>query len=76
MKKCIRCNGTGEYRGNGFMFTDCNCNSVINESPEVEPEIDRNSKYYKDAINKLMKLHKGMSRAEAIELFEETYADS
>jgi len=74
MKPCLRCGGTGQYLGNGMMLADCDCSEVLQKAIDsAEVEIDRKSKHYKEAINKLMKLHKNMSRAEAVALFDKTY---
>lgn len=75
MKKCIRCYGSGQYLGNGFVLTDCDCEQIVPESSPIEAKIDKRSKHYKEAISKLMDLQ-NISKKEAMELFDKTYEES
>lgn len=70
---CSKCAGTGEIMGPGMMFKDCSCQYDTETTDNVKPiNIDRRSKAYRDAINKLMRENE-MSRDKAIELFEEEF---
>lgn len=77
---CIRCNGTGSYRGLGFMEQDCDlCNHDDYAEKEASKKIvsldkvDRRSKSYKDAIKDIMKLDKKITRQEAERMFDDAY---
>lgn len=79
MGKCIRCNDTGMYLGNGMIMTDCNlCDgSSAPEPVKVAPALDkinRRSKSYQNAIKELMEINPEMSRDDAVKLFDKTYA--
>lgn len=75
-KRCIRCNDSGMYMGNGMMMTDCNlCSSddiVVKKKFPALDKIDRRSKSYNDAINDIMK-SSNIGRKEAVQVFDETY---
>lgn len=82
MDKCIRCNNTRRYIGNGFMMTDCelcaDSQYISNDTARVDKpidKVDRRSKSYKDAINEIMRTSK-VNRAEATKLFDESYKSS
>lgn len=69
---CVRCNGNGTYRGNGFMMTDCElCKEKENRAPELD-DINRQSSSYKDAIKDIMLTNK-ITRKEAVKMFDEAY---
>lgn len=76
MKKlCIRCHGNGTYLGNGFMTTDCElCNNDIKteELPAIE-KINRTAPSYIQAIKDIRSVHPGISRKEAVRMFDEAY---
>lgn len=72
---CIKCGGTGQYLGQGFMMTDCrDCpdEEFEKETPSLE-SVDRRSKSYKNAINEIMAINKGISREKAVKMFDEAY---
>lgn len=74
MESCVRCGGTGKYKGIGFILTDCD---LCIEEPEDEvsslDNIDRKSKSYKKAIKDIMSINPEISRKEAIKMFDEAY---
>lgn len=73
---CIRCGGSGMYMGNGMIMTECNLckgdNQVVKKKFPPLEKIDRRSKSYNNAINDIMRTS-SISRAEAINVFDETY---
>lgn len=76
---CIRCGNTGRYLGNGMMMTDCElcAEKEEKETQEATPvKIDRKSKSYKDAIKDIMLSSPGLTRVEAVKLFEDILAKS
>ena len=80
MKACVRCQGTGEYMGNGFMITDCDlCNDnedeVVVETKLSVDKIDKRSVSYRDAIKSIMDLNPSISRKDAVKMFDEAYDD-
>jgi hypothetical protein len=86
-KICIKCNGTGEYRGQGFMMADCDLcydgyieddESIYIDKCTSAPRstsnfIDRRSKEYKKAIIELQEINPGMPRDEVVKMFDEIY---
>lgn len=57
---CVRCQGLGEYRGLGFVITDCElCKKDVKSSK------------YNSAIEEIMRLDAKMTREDAERLFEE-----
>lgn len=83
-KLCPRCGGRGEYLGIGMTMTDCDlCDNgecpttttptpIKNKAPSLD-KIDRRSKLYKKTIDDIMKSNPGLSKKEAVALFEEIY---
>lgn len=63
--RCSKCQGTGFYMGMGMIREECDCEDLH----KTKPVIDKNSKAYKEAIDKIMKTNL-CSRAKAIEEFE------
>ena len=77
MAVCERCNGTGQYRGLGFMLTDCTlCNGEEEIKAPSLDKINRNSKSYQKAIKDIMAINPDISRKEAIKIFDDTYVKS
>lgn len=79
MDKCVRCNGNGEYMGQGFMMIDCELcdkssfsDSLKKEAPSLD-KINRNSKSYQKAIKDIMAINPDITRKEAIKMFDEAY---
>lgn len=82
---CTKCNGTGQYLGNGMQMTDCsNCDgygklnpdklsTAINVTPKVTL-LDKRSRHYRDAVKDIMVANPEISRDEAMELFDKAYA--
>ncbi|HEX4044671.1 MAG TPA: hypothetical protein VHZ76_03280 [Gammaproteobacteria bacterium] len=73
---CLRCGGTGEYRGQGMMMKDCELCTSLPVKPIKEPpidSIDKKSPEYKTAIKQIMALNKDLTKADAVKLFEKTY---
>ncbi len=77
-KVCVKCGGTGDIRGLGYIHTRCdNCTggfvyvSETRPSPGANPppKIDKRSTTYKNAIKELMEL--GLSKKDAEEKFKE-----
>lgn len=56
--RCLSCYGSGTVMGGGMIYIDCpQCigfNKIIDES-KVKP--DKRSSIYRDAVNKIAKLH-------------------
>ena len=70
---CIKCGGTKKYLGNGMILSDCEpCTRKIDNTPLVS--INRKSKSYLNAIKEIMEIHPGITKAEAVKLFEKTFA--
>lgn len=78
--RCVRCNDTGEYLGNGMCMTDCNLCSGDTVSQLARktslPKLDKRSKLYQDSIKDLLDADPDLTRGEAVILFEETYYNS
>lgn len=36
MKNCIRCNGSGKYKGMGMIIVDCNCDKLAKKEVKIE----------------------------------------
>lgn len=73
---CIKCGGTGQYLGNGFIMTDCNMCNGYSEEIEAPPlvNIDRRTKSYQKAIKEIMDLNPKITRNDAVKMFDEAYA--
>lgn len=79
-KRCSTCVGSGEIMGGGMMMMDCpNCYgagkilSIHSKVDKVESvPVDKRSKGYKEAINKIMELQE-ISRDDAVAVFDEEY---
>lgn len=71
---CYRCQGTGQYLGNGMILTDCNlCNGDGKSVIIASPKIDRKSSSYKKAIKDIMSINPSISREEAVKMFDQEY---
>lgn len=74
---CYRCGGTGKYLGNGMITTKCTiCDEsghVKADDVESKPPIDRKSQSYQKAIKEIMAINPGISRPEAVKMFDEAY---
>ena len=71
---CTKCYGTGEYLGNGFILTDCDCDKISKEkSTSSLKDVDRISKSYNNAISDIMSINKYISREQAGKMFDEAY---
>lgn len=80
--RCKRCVGSGEIMGGGMMMMDCvACDGTGEVSDIVKPEvapvtvavIDRRGKTYKEAVMKIMDLHR-CSKDEAVQIFDEEFS--
>lgn len=67
---CKKCYGSGRIMGNGMIYEKCNCDQVIDEKKPVA--IDKRSKSYRDAIEKLM-VTNDIDRDEAAKVFESEF---
>jgi hypothetical protein len=77
---CYRCGGTGRYMGNGMIMTDCKpCPILLKDQKESikladdSYKLDKRSKSYKDAIRDIMSLNDGVSKEEAVKMFDDAY---
>jgi hypothetical protein len=73
---CTKCYGTGEYLGNGFILTDCDCDkeSISEDKSSISlKDVDRRSKSYKKAIDDIMAINKDITREQAVKMFDEAY---
>lgn len=70
---CVRCSGSGMYKGLGNMIVDCELCANEGSDKESKPALDRKSSSYKKAIADIMKLDKSMSRDDAVRIFESEY---
>lgn len=73
MGLCIRCGGTKEYKGLGFMMRDCELCKANDTIAVKDIVIDKRSKSYKTAIKELMDLNSTLTRIDAEKLFAQTY---
>jgi len=64
MRRCVICNGAGIVTGLGMMKKDCKVCQGTGAMPDLK--LDKESKTYKDSINKIKKKYKDLS-VEAIE---------
>lgn len=78
-KRCPVCIGGGEIMGGGMIMKDCpNCDGYGTITEGVAPSkakavsVDRRSRSYRDAITKIMDLHK-VDREEAVKIFDEEF---
>lgn len=69
--RCSKCQGSGQIMGNGMMFHDCDCDDGQEHAPKVVT-INRRSKEYRDAIDKIMKSG-DCSREDAVKVFESEF---
>jgi hypothetical protein len=77
--KCTRCNGTGKYMGNGMIMANCylcddegdmvETNAVVSEIDQI----DRKSESYKKAIKDIRAVNPGISKKEAVKMFNDAY---
>lgn len=65
---CSKCQGTGQYMGNGMIYLDCDCDEPIKELRVI----DRKSKAYREAILNIMKETES-TREQAIKVFESEF---
>lgn len=83
---CVRCSGNGKYMGLGFMMRDCElCTDIYgssfkkkapalaSDSAPALDKINRKSKSYKTAITDIMVSNDGITREEAVKMFDEAY---
>ncbi len=68
---CSKCYGSGTIMGNGMIYHDCNCDdsATSNKAPII---IDKRSKAYREAIDKLM-ITNDIDREEAVKAFESEF---
>lgn len=75
-KRCPVCVGGGEIMGGGMIMKDCpNCDgygTLDITKPVTVVVADKRSKSYRDAITKIMDLHK-VDRDEAVKIFDEEF---
>jgi len=69
--RCKLCNGSGKKNGMGMMMVDCDCET--GDESDVPVRIDKRSKAYKEAVDKIMNLY-DVSREEAAKTFEEEFS--
>lgn len=70
--RCKLCNGTGQRNGMGMMMIDCECKDI--SSDDSGPmRIDKRSKAYKEAVDKIMTTY-DIGREEAAKTFEEEFS--
>lgn len=70
-KRCFACVGSGKIMGGGMIMKDCpHC---AGSGFIAIRELDKRSKTYRDAIDKIMKLNEGISRDEAAKMFDDEY---
>ena len=68
---CRKCYGSGRIMGNGMIYHACDCKDVL--AAVKEPiTIDKRSKAYREAIEKLMVTH-DIDRDEAAKVFESEF---
>ena len=74
-RRCWACGGTGDLMGSGMMLKECHhCEGfgTLDEPKAVTPvvTVDRKSKSYKEAIEKIMKLNPKYTREDAVKVFD------
>lgn len=69
---CRKCYGTGRFMGNGMIYEDCECEDMETVSEHKPIQIDKRSKAYREAINKLM-ISNEVGREEATKMFESEF---
>ena len=77
-RRCWACGGTGDIMGNGMMMKECHhCEGfgTLDTEPKVKEivQVDRRSKSYKEAIDKIMKLHPKYTREDAVKVFDSEF---
>lgn len=74
--RCNPCHGSGKLMGGGMISSDCHhCDGdgfLMGEKPK-KLVVDKDSKYYKKAIKKIMQTKDGMSITEAEKIFTEEF---
>ena len=72
--RCSRCAGSGQYMGSGMIIMDCYCEEFdeIPVKPKQPVQIDKRSKSYREAIEKIMNTY-DVNRAEAVRVFESEF---
>lgn len=79
-KRCWACGGTGDLMGSGMMLKECHhCDGygTLDESKTKKVvevvKVDKRSKSYKEAIDKIMRLHPDYTREQAVAVFDSEF---
>ena len=66
--RCSKCQGTGFYNGMGMIREECDCEELKAKTVKL----DKDSKAYKETINKIMRSN-SCDREEATRIFDSEF---